>query len=82
VSSKPTAASNLNHTTPVGYVKVALLTILWQVRMCQWRVVTAEIGCRGCREYLDLRGNKWQEAGEDCIMRIFITCKLHQILLG
>jgi hypothetical protein len=25
---------------------------------------------------------KWQEAAEDCIMRSFITCTLHQILLG
>jgi hypothetical protein len=25
---------------------------------------------------------KWREAGEDCLMRSFITCKLHQILLG
>jgi hypothetical protein len=23
-----------------------------------------------------------REAGEDCIMRSFITCRLHQILLG
>jgi hypothetical protein len=23
-----------------------------------------------------------REAGEDCIMRSFITCTLHQILLG
>jgi hypothetical protein len=29
-----------------------------------------------------LRGRKWQEAEEDCIMRSFITCTLHQILLG
>jgi hypothetical protein len=28
---------------------------------------------------LDLRGRKWREAGEDCIMRSFVTCKLHQI---
>jgi hypothetical protein len=28
-------------------------------------------------EYLDLRGRKWREAGEDCIMRSFITCTLH-----
>jgi len=35
------------------------------------------------------RGRKWQEAGEDSIMRNFITCRvkfticmLHQILLG
>jgi hypothetical protein len=27
-----------------------------------------------------LRGKKWWEAGEDCIMRIFITCMLHHIL--
>jgi hypothetical protein len=25
---------------------------------------------------------KWQAAGEDCTMRSFITCTLHQILLG
>jgi hypothetical protein len=25
---------------------------------------------------------KWQEDGEDCIMRSFVTCALHQILLG
>jgi hypothetical protein len=29
---------------------------------------------------LDLRGRKWQEAEEDCIMRSFMTCTLHQIL--
>jgi len=27
---------------------------------------------------LELRGRKWQEAGEDCIMRSFMTCTLHQ----
>jgi hypothetical protein len=32
-------------------------------------------------EYLDLRGRKLQEVGEDSIMRNFITYKLHQILL-
>jgi hypothetical protein len=32
-------------------------------------------------ERLDLRGRKWREAGEDCIMRGFITYTLHQILL-
>jgi hypothetical protein len=31
-------------------------------------------------EYLDLRGRKWWEAGEDCIMRSFIAHVLHQIL--
>jgi hypothetical protein len=25
---------------------------------------------------------RWQEAGEDCIMRSFTTCTLYQILLG
>jgi len=32
-------------------------------------------------EYLDLRGRKWWEV-KDYIMRSFITCMLHQILLG
>jgi hypothetical protein len=31
---------------------------------------------------LDLRGRKRWEAGEECIMRSFITCTLHQLLLG
>jgi hypothetical protein len=30
---------------------------------------------------LDLRRKKWREAGEDCIMRSFITCKLELMLL-
>jgi hypothetical protein len=30
-------------------------------------------------EYLDLSGRKWQEAGEDYIMRSFKTYTLHQI---
>jgi hypothetical protein len=31
---------------------------------------------------LNPRGGKWQEAGEDCIMRSFINCMPHQTLLG
>jgi hypothetical protein len=27
-------------------------------------------------------GRKWQEAGEHCTVRSFITCTRHQILLG
>jgi hypothetical protein len=26
---------------------------------------------------LDLRGRKWQDAGEDCTVRNFRTCTLH-----
>jgi hypothetical protein len=32
-------------------------------------------------EYLDLRGRKWREVGEDLIIS-FITCTFHQIFLG
>jgi hypothetical protein len=35
--------------------------------------------CVYLREYLDLRERKWQDAGEDCIMRSFITCMLQQV---
>jgi hypothetical protein len=35
---------------------------------------------RVLRECLDLREGKWQDTGEVFIMRIFITCMLHQIL--
>jgi hypothetical protein len=31
---------------------------------------------------MDLKGKKWYEVGEDCIMRNFVTCRLHQLLLG
>jgi hypothetical protein len=34
-------------------------------------------GCLG--EYLDLRGMKWQQGGENCIIRSSIFCNLHQI---
>jgi hypothetical protein len=33
-------------------------------------------------KYLDLRGRKWWETGDDFIMRSFITCTLHNILSG
>jgi hypothetical protein len=33
---------------------------------------------RVLRRILDLRGRKWQEAREDCVMRSFITCRLLQ----
>jgi hypothetical protein len=32
------------------------------------------------RNYLEVKGGKWREAGGDCIMRNFINCTLHQIL--
>jgi hypothetical protein len=35
---------------------------------------------RLCRENLDLRGRKCQEAGDGCIMRSFLTCTLQEIL--
>jgi hypothetical protein len=31
---------------------------------------------------MGLRGRKCREAGEDCIMRSFITCTLHQCYNG
>jgi hypothetical protein len=37
---------------------------------------------RVLRRILNLRGRKWQEAGQKCIMRSFITCALKQILSG
>jgi hypothetical protein len=37
---------------------------------------------RVLRRIFGPKGRKWQEAGEHCIMRSFITCTLRQILLG
>jgi hypothetical protein len=37
---------------------------------------------QGAVDNLDLRERKWREAGKDCIMRSFITCTSHKILLG
>jgi len=33
------------------------------------------------RRIFGLKGRKWREAGEDCIMRSFVTCTLYKILL-
>jgi hypothetical protein len=41
--------------------------------------VTLLLSCTE-KNYLDLRGRKWQEAGEDCILRSFITYTVRQIL--
>jgi hypothetical protein len=47
------------------------------------RLILREEHIEGVRgEYLDLRGRMCWEAAEDCIMRSFITCTLHQMLLG
>jgi hypothetical protein len=53
-------------------MKLVSLTLREEHRVCLLRT-----GSRG--EYLDLR-EKWQEAGEDGIMKSFIVCTLHQIL--
>jgi hypothetical protein len=37
---------------------------------------------RVLRRIFATKGRKCREVGEDCIMRSFITCMLHQILLG
>jgi hypothetical protein len=37
---------------------------------------------RMLRRIFHLIGRKWQEAAKDCIVRSFITCTLHKILLG
>jgi hypothetical protein len=37
---------------------------------------------RMLRTIFGLKGRKWWEAGEDCIMKSIITCTLHRILLG
>jgi hypothetical protein len=44
-----------------------------RLRVCENRVL---------RRIFEPKGRKWQEAGEDCIIRSFITCMLHHILLG
>jgi hypothetical protein len=37
---------------------------------------------RVLRGILRPKGEEWQEAGGDCVMRSFINCTLHKILLG
>jgi hypothetical protein len=54
------------------------LSLCFCMGITHWKCVRT--GCWG--EYLKLRGRKWQEAREDCIMRSFVTCTLRQILLG
>jgi hypothetical protein len=44
-----------------------------RLRVCDNRVL---------RTIFEPKGRKWWETGEECIMRSFITCTLHRILLG
>jgi hypothetical protein len=37
---------------------------------------------RVLRDYLDLRGKKWCEVGENCIMRSCVVCTHQPVLLG
>jgi hypothetical protein len=42
-----------------------------------------KVGSKSCYTYLSafvVNGRKGREAGEDCIMRSFVTCMLWQIL--
>jgi hypothetical protein len=41
--------------------------------------VKNEVENRVLRRIFGNRGRKWRKAGEDFIMRSFITCTLHQI---
>jgi hypothetical protein len=50
----------------------AILREKHRVRVFENRVLSRIFGSK----------RKWPGAGEDCIMRSFITCTLHLILLG
>jgi hypothetical protein len=78
-----------------AYQFIAYFIVLYTFRYNRVRLVGMKLGISywgksigwGCLrtecwgEYLDLRGRKWREAGEDCILKTFIICTLHQILL-
>jgi hypothetical protein len=49
----------------------------WSLTRREERRLSLRTRCWG--EYLEQRWRKWREAGEDCIMRGFITCTLHKI---
>jgi hypothetical protein len=52
--------------------------------LCALGIVIVELGnfTHNCRKYLDVGGRNWQAAGGNWIMRSFLTCTLHQIVLG
>jgi hypothetical protein len=52
-------------------------TETWFLTLREERKLRVRTGCWG--EYFDRRGMRWQEAGENCIMRSFITCTLLQV---
>jgi hypothetical protein len=60
-----------------------LATIQFKISHTKGRTYIEGFWERGADENnLDLRGRKWQECGKDCIMRSFINCTRHIILLG
>jgi hypothetical protein len=57
-------------------VLVTFFEISWQygiqLRLSTYGYAKVDVLCL----HSDLRGRKWREAGEDCIMRSSITCRL------
>jgi hypothetical protein len=67
------------------YKAIILLVVLYG---CETWSLTLRKGHRlrvsensALREIFRKRGRKWRETREECIMRSFITCTLHQLLL-
>jgi hypothetical protein len=44
-----------------------------------WEIIIRKMKTESGEKYFDLRGFKWQEISENCIMRNFITCTLRQV---
>jgi hypothetical protein len=89
-SSKVQIGKNLSDGFPIqnGLRKGDALSLLllkftleYAIRKAQGSEKGLELnGTHHFLVYTDLRGRKQQKDGEDCIIRTYITCTLHQIL--
>jgi uncharacterized alpha/beta hydrolase family protein len=66
-----------NHNLPIvnKYFEILAKFRYFETTLLYQYYIQEEIKRRPSQgKYLDLRGRKWQEVGEDCIMRSFVTC--------
>jgi hypothetical protein len=77
----------ISYLKTLKYTKTRILSIV--LNGCEtWSLTPKEehrlrvFENRVLRRIFQQKREKWQEAGEGCIMSIIITCTLHKILLG
>jgi hypothetical protein len=64
------------------YLSILYMSETWSLTLSEEQWGYLRTWCLGEYTYVDLRGMKWWESGENWILRSYANCTLHRILLG